>query len=74
MSHAAPDLRLRHLGATLHRTEEDFDTGLIYHKAERPMPEDVTVETVFPLWRETMAEALRKQAPRPLRIGLEAGQ
>jgi methionyl-tRNA formyltransferase len=46
------------LGATLHRTEEDFDTGVIFSRHERPMPRDVTFENVFAVWRETMTRAL----------------
>lgn len=46
------------LGSTLHRTEEDFDTGVIYHQAVRPAPEDATPANVFAAWRETMVEAL----------------
>jgi methionyl-tRNA formyltransferase len=46
------------VGAALHRTEEEFDTGVIYSMHERPMPEDVTRENVFAVWGETMALAL----------------
>jgi methionyl-tRNA formyltransferase len=48
------------LGATLHRTEADFDTGAILSRHERPMPADVTAEQVFPAWRETMVSALEE--------------
>jgi methionyl-tRNA formyltransferase len=48
------------LGASLQRTEEEFDTGAIYSLHERPMPDDVSVESVFGIWRETMMLALEE--------------
>ncbi|HVC30818.1 MAG TPA: formyltransferase family protein [Steroidobacteraceae bacterium] len=52
------------LGATLHRTEEDFDTGVIYSRQERPMPEEVTTENVFAAWIPCMQTALEEGVRR----------
>jgi methionyl-tRNA formyltransferase len=46
------------LRATLHRTEEDFDTGVIYSMRETPMPDEVTPENIFAAWGSVMAMAL----------------
>lgn len=38
------------MGATLHRTEADFDTGPILSKKEAPMPDAITREAIFATW------------------------
>jgi methionyl-tRNA formyltransferase len=52
------------LGATLHRTEEDFDTGVIYSRQERPMPEDASFESLFPVWADAVGAALEEGTAR----------
>lgn len=54
------------LGATLHRTEEDFDTGVIYSRQERPMPDDVSMESLFPVWADAIGAALEEGTARAI--------
>jgi methionyl-tRNA formyltransferase len=54
------------LGATLHRTEEDFDTGVIYSRQVRPMPEDASFESIAPVWFGAMGAALEEGARRAI--------
>jgi methionyl-tRNA formyltransferase len=46
------------IGATLHRTEEDFDTGVIYSLQTAPLPEPTTPEAVMATWAPLMMKAL----------------
>jgi methionyl-tRNA formyltransferase len=55
------------LGATLHRTEEGFDTGAIYSRQESPLPENVTPTSVFGAWIPCMQLALEEGIERMLR-------
>lgn len=52
------------LGAALHRTEAEFDTGPILSLHERPVPADATVETIFRVWSEAMDAALEEGTRR----------
>jgi methionyl-tRNA formyltransferase len=52
------------LGATLHRTEKDFDTGAILSRRERPLPEDLTGDSVFRAWTDLFREVLEEGAAR----------
>ncbi|MGI8554590.1 MAG: methionyl-tRNA formyltransferase [Dehalococcoidia bacterium] len=54
------------LGATLPRTEEDFDTGPILSRQERPMPAAITPETVLPLWMDAIGTALEEGLSRAI--------
>ncbi len=54
------------LGATLHRTEEGFDTGVIYSRQARPMPEDMSMESLVPLWFDAMSAALEEGTRRAI--------
>jgi methionyl-tRNA formyltransferase len=45
------------LGATLHRTAEDFDTGPILSRVTCPMPEDPTRDSIFSAWFGTVRTA-----------------
>jgi methionyl-tRNA formyltransferase len=45
------------IGATLHRTDAEFDTGPILSKKEVPLPEVVTPETIFAVWPGLMFSA-----------------
>jgi methionyl-tRNA formyltransferase len=54
------------LGVTLHRTEEDFDTGVIYSRQERPMPEDASIESLLPVWTDAMVAALEEGTARAI--------
>lgn len=51
-------------GATLHRTEEDFDTGVIFSKQEAPMPDAITPEAIFAVWPRLMHGALAEGVAR----------
>ncbi len=46
------------MGATLHRTEEDFDTGVIYSQNTAPLPEPVTVDAILAVWPALMLRTL----------------
>ena len=46
------------LGATLHWTEEEFDTGRILAQNAAPLPADVTPEAVMSLWPPLLIGAL----------------
>ncbi|MFD0735851.1 methionyl-tRNA formyltransferase [Planotetraspora mira] len=52
------------VGATLHRTEQDFDTGAILSQRERPLPDDLDGPTLFAMWNEMLAECLEEGAAR----------
>jgi len=45
------------LGATLHRTEEEFDTGVVYSLQTAPLPDPVTPEAIFAVWPGLMMRA-----------------
>jgi methionyl-tRNA formyltransferase len=52
------------LGATLHRTEEEFDTGIVYAQYTAPMPVPTTRDAVLavwaPLWMRAFAEGVER--------------
>jgi methionyl-tRNA formyltransferase len=52
------------LGATLHRTEEEFDTGVIYSLQTAPLPEVVTPEAIFAVWPKLMTQAFAEGVER----------
>ncbi|WP_127503052.1 methionyl-tRNA formyltransferase [Actinoplanes solisilvae] len=52
------------LGATLHRTDAQFDTGAILSQRTRPLPLDLTGEAVFYAWLEMFDEILEEGVPR----------
>lgn len=52
------------IGATLHRTEEGFDTGAILGQAECPLPPEPTVEALHAAWRELLLAALDEGVTR----------
>lgn len=52
------------VGATLHRTEAEFDTGAILSQRERPLPADLTGPAIFQAWREMLREVLEEGAAR----------
>jgi methionyl-tRNA formyltransferase len=54
------------VGATLHRTEAEFDTGAILSQRERPLPENLTGPAIFQAWREMLREVLVEGAARAL--------
>ncbi len=54
------------VGATLHRTERDFDTGAILSQRERPLPDDLTGPALFAIWQELLAEVLAEGAERAI--------
>jgi len=52
------------VGATLHRTEAEFDTGAILSQRERPLPEELTGPAIFQAWGELLREVLEEGAAR----------
>ncbi|WBQ04790.1 methionyl-tRNA formyltransferase [Kribbella sp. CA-293567] len=52
------------VGATLHRTEAEFDTGAILSQRERPLPADLAGPAIFQAWREMLREVLVEGAAR----------
>lgn len=46
------------IGATLHRTEAEFDTGAILAQVERPLPSELSGPAIFAAWREMIREIL----------------
>jgi methionyl-tRNA formyltransferase len=52
------------LGATLHRTEEEFDTGVVYSQQTAPLPESVTPEAIFGIWPQLMMQAFAEGVER----------
>jgi methionyl-tRNA formyltransferase len=53
-----------HIGATLHWTEAEFDTGNIIAQHTAPLPEYPTRESVFELWPRLMMGALAEGVAR----------
>jgi methionyl-tRNA formyltransferase len=54
------------LGATVHRTAADFDTGAILSQHVAPMPDRVTPEAVLPRWSALIRAALDEGVARAL--------
>ncbi|MDB5057547.1 MAG: Methionyl-tRNA formyltransferase [Chloroflexi bacterium] len=54
------------LGATLHRTEADFDTGPILSRQVAPLPADVSQQSVLETWERLIVKALEEGVPRAL--------
>ena len=54
------------LGATLHRTAADYDTGAILSRRSAPMPADISPATVLSVWSELVRDALTEGIPRAL--------
>jgi methionyl-tRNA formyltransferase len=52
------------VGATLHRTAREFDTGAILSRRERPLPDDLTGATLRESWTEMLSEVLEEGAAR----------
>jgi methionyl-tRNA formyltransferase len=52
------------LGATLHWTEDDFDTGAILSQHSAPLPTDLSIERVFTTWAPLMGAALAEGVAR----------
>jgi methionyl-tRNA formyltransferase len=54
------------IGATLHRTEQDFDTGAILSQREAPLPEDLTAATLNAALFELLGQVLEEGTARAL--------
>ncbi len=54
------------IGATLHWTEAEYDTGRILSQHAAPLPEEVTEETIRTLWPPLMARSLAEGAARAI--------
>ena len=52
------------IGATLHRIEEDFDTGAIYSQHTAPLPEPTTVEALWQIFPRLIMRALAEGVER----------
>ncbi len=48
------------VGATLHRTAREFDTGAILSRRERPLPADLTGPALREAWTEMLTEVLEE--------------
>lgn len=59
------------LGATLHRTAEEYDTGPILSQHAAPMPTDLTADAIWTTWMPLMASAFAEGVARA--IAGEAG-
>lgn len=51
-------------GATLHRTDGDFDTGAILSRREQPMPADVHADGMFAVWADLLGQVLQEGVDR----------
>ena len=54
------------LGATLHRTAADYDTGAILSRRTAPMPIEVSPASVLSVWSELVTDVLTEGIPRAL--------
>jgi len=54
------------IGATLHRIEEDFDSGPILSQHELPMPIDATLTNILHAWSTTWVSVLHEGVDRAL--------
>jgi methionyl-tRNA formyltransferase len=54
------------LGATLHRTAADYDTGAILSRQVAPMPPNITPKAVLDIWNDLTVKALDEGVPRAL--------
>lgn len=54
------------LGATLHRTAADYDTGAILSQHTRPMPNELTPDSILSVWGDLILRALDDGVPRAL--------
>jgi methionyl-tRNA formyltransferase len=52
------------LGATLHRTSDEFDTGAILSQRRRPVPVDLHAPDIFQHWSEMLTEVLEEGVAR----------
>jgi methionyl-tRNA formyltransferase len=52
------------IGATLHRTEADFDTGAVLSVRERPVPAELSGRTLLAGWIELLAEVFEEGIAR----------
>src|SRR5215212_2352532 len=55
------------IGATLHRTAEDYDTGDVLAQYTAPLPEAVTPEAIMALWPPLMARAFAEGVEAAIR-------
>jgi methionyl-tRNA formyltransferase len=55
-----------YVGATLHWTDDDFDTGRILSQHTVPLPRPCTFETLLAVWFPTMTAALEEGAARAM--------
>lgn len=54
------------VGATLHQTTAEFDAGAIFSRQEAPLPEDLTGQAIFGVWRRLASAALDEGMARAL--------
>ena len=54
------------IGATLHWTDDDFDTGRILSQHTAPLPQPCTFENIMAVWLPTMTAAFEEGAARAI--------
>lgn len=54
------------VGVTLHQTTGEFDAGAIFSRQEAPLPDDLTGEAIFGVWRRLASAALEEGIARAL--------
>lgn len=54
------------VGATLHQTTAEFDAGAIFSRQEARLPEDLSGEAIFGIWRHLASAALEEGIARAL--------
>ncbi|WP_411093373.1 methionyl-tRNA formyltransferase [Streptomyces sp. 049-1] len=54
------------IGATLHRTDGEFDTGAVLSQRERPLLESLSGPSVLSSWSEMFAEVIEEGTARAL--------
>lgn len=54
------------VGATLHETTAEFDAGAIFSRQEAPLPDDLSGEAIFGIWRVLASAALEEGLARVL--------
>ncbi|MEU3185690.1 formyltransferase family protein [Streptomyces sp. NPDC006923] len=55
------------IGATLHRTEADFDTGAVLSQRERPLPENLSGPALMAGWLDMFTEVIEEGTDKALR-------
>lgn len=54
------------IGATLHRTEAEFDTGAVLSQRERPLPKDLSGPALMASWLDMFTEVIEEGTDKAL--------